>query len=391
MIRHLALTACILAGLASAPAFAAGNAAAGLQAMKETNLIVLHDMTAGHDVEGKVIIGNDLNGNSATFGLGNHANGQSAASSSRPTLTVGHNNNVQNVNLNEAGSSFSVGGSSKNVNLNGGGNHKILVGGNLDGNFNVGSGTNMSVGGNVNGSVNGSSGGVAQIGGFVNGNTNTNGASITTNMGIGFNNAASTITSQTSQLSEDVKALSTALKGLSAGNPALADFNAATHTLTLNSATAGSAGYAVFNIDGALLSSSTYTELVYNFSSTTLPVIVNVSGTNVNFHLNPTGTSSANNQQIIWNFYEASTVDFTRMMHGSVLAPYATLSNNTPIEGSVVAYDFKQGGEVHLGTYNGSSSFLAPVPEPKTWAMMIGGFMLAGLAMRRRTAVRLAD
>jgi len=66
------------------------------------------------------------------------------------------------------------------------------------------------------------------------------------------------------------------------------------------------------------------------------------------------------------------------------------LSNNTPIEGSVVAYDFKQGGEVHLGTYNGTDSFLTPVPEPKTWAMMIGGFLLAGLALRRRTASRFA-
>ncbi len=78
------------------------------------------------------------------------------------------------------------------------------------------------------------------------------------------------------KMGDDVKALSTTLAALTPGNSALADFNAASHTLTLNAAS-GSAGYAVFNIDGALLSSSTYTELVYNFASTSLPVIVNVS------------------------------------------------------------------------------------------------------------------
>jgi len=32
----------------------------------------------------------------------------------------------------------------------------------------------------------------------------------------------------------------------------------------------------------------------------------------------------------------------------------------------------------------------APIPEPASWAMMIGGFALAGAALRRRSAVRFA-
>lgn len=47
---------------------------------------------------------------------------------------------------------------------------------------------------------------------------------------------------------------------------------------------------------------------------------------------------------------------------------------------------------VGYGTYQGQTrAFLlnavAPVPEPATWAMMIGGFALAGVAMRRRATV----
>lgn len=47
-----------------------------------------------------------------------------------------------------------------------------------------------------------------------------------------------------------------------------------------------------------------------------------------------------------------------------------------------------QNGE---GSYSGVISAVAAVPEPATWAMMIGGFGMIGGAMRRRSAkVRLA-
>jgi hypothetical protein len=41
------------------------------------------------------------------------------------------------------------------------------------------------------------------------------------------------------------------------------------------------------------------------------------------------------------------------------------------------------------GKYSGTISFAA-VPEPGTWAMMIGGFGLAGFALRRRAVVATA-
>jgi hypothetical protein len=77
------------------------------------------------------------------------------------------------------------------------------------------------------------------------------------------------------------------------------------------------------------------------------------------------------------------------MVHGSVLAPLARITNITPIEGSVVARSFKQGGEVHLGTFGFDDlpgGGTGVVPEPASWAMLITGFGLVGAAARRRRA-----
>ncbi len=93
------------------------------------------------------------------------------------------------------------------------------------------------------------------------------------------------------------------------------------------------------------------------------------------------GGNNSGNRQVIWNFIEATTVTLQRMVNGSVLAPKATLSNNTPIEGSVVAATFNQGGEVHMGTYGADASFL---PEPGTWVQLITGFGMVGAFARRR-------
>ena len=41
--------------------------------------------------------------------------------------------------------------------------------------------------------------------------------------------------------------------------------------------------------------------------------------------------------------------------------------------------------EFELGNDHGFRTYVAAVPEPATWALMIGGFGLAGAALRRRT------
>ncbi len=68
-------------------------------------------------------------------------------------------------------------------------------------------------------------------------------------------------------------------------------------------------------------------------------VIINVSGSTVNWgHGNLTGgfNSSQWRGRVIWNFAQASTINFTaRSMMGAVLAPYAHVTTAGPINGSV--------------------------------------------------------
>lgn len=86
---------------------------------------------------------------------------------------------------------------------------------------------------------------------------------------------------------------------------------------------------------------------------------------------------------------------------GSTLLIPGTLPNNTLANGDQlssntngVLYVYGDAGETFtsLGLSSRSNSFeidnlrIAAVPEPATWALMIGGFALAGAALRRRKA-----
>ncbi|MBT2186741.1 PEP-CTERM sorting domain-containing protein [Sphingobium sp. H33] len=55
------------------------------------------------------------------------------------------------------------------------------------------------------------------------------------------------------------------------------------------------------------------------------------------------------------------------------LGEFLSITGNDKLALDVVGWDLKQASPPTPG-----------VPEPATWAMMIGGFALAGVAMRRR-------
>ena len=84
---------------------AAGDAAAGLKAMKELNLIVLGDLKAnGQEVEGKTFVGGNLSGGGTNWGIGNATQG--AAVSDWRNLTVnGDNSNSGQINNGSNGGS----------------------------------------------------------------------------------------------------------------------------------------------------------------------------------------------------------------------------------------------------------------------------------------------
>jgi choice-of-anchor A domain-containing protein len=386
-MKAVFLAALVITGAASPALAVTGSAEAGLLAMRKTNLIVLGNWTTGHDVEGKTFVGGNASGNSAALGIGNALQGQDA--SSRRTLTIVGNNNANNLNINNGSNGGSgrvattpgvaIGGNSGGINFNAAGS-AIDIGGNFTGgNVNLVTGQTVNVGGRANAGFGGTAGATVNAGGNIGGNAN--GASFNQNLGTGWNAGFVTgLQAEAAQLSADVLALSATL-----GNLGLASNPSSITSLggrAIFNAVDGGNGFALFNVNAAFFSS--FTEVRYNFGSTTLPVIINVTGTNITYNLNAIGGNSSGNRQVIWNFIEATTVTLLRMVNGSVLAPKAALSNNTPIEGSVVAASFVQGGEVHMGTYGADAAFL---PEPGSWVQMIAGFGLVGAFARRRRRV----
>ena len=128
-------------------------------------------------------------------------------------------------------------------------------------------------------------------------------------------------------------------------------------------------------------------------------IVINVSGeviNDANFNGNGVGNivTDAFRENIIWNFFEATDIDLIKQLNGSLLAPFADLSNATPIEGSVVVNNFDQGGEVHDALFAGTINYdvaddsqdsVVDVPAPSS--MIIFATALIGLGLWRRKTV----
>ncbi|MBL8554728.1 MAG: choice-of-anchor A family protein [Phenylobacterium sp.] len=382
----------VLAGAgmaAAAPAPAADNAAqinAGLQAMRDYNLIALKDLQSSQGVQGRTFVGGNLTGGSSNYMT---RSGQSGG----VALTV-------------AGS---VTGGAKNVS-NGG---AVVVGGNLDSGANMNGGGSVTAGGNVkkvnaNGATVTAGGDVAQTnartvyaGGKIDGTNATDlyaGGAISKNSnGVRHTGYPSQVGGLSAQLEQqaldyaaELEATSEYLSGLQATN--LVETPDKWNAVFNPGAGTGVAVYTIADLPALLQGRS---NLKFNTPSGYDAVIVNVAGTNISLP----GSINFNNGQglgasVIWNFYEATSINLnSKSWFGSILAPNAELKFGNSIEGSVVARSLIQNGEIRLGGFSGGLSIAQPVhdlragiPEPATWAMMILGFGAVGAMVRRRRA-----
>jgi choice-of-anchor A domain-containing protein len=142
---------------------------------------------------------------------------------------------------------------------------------------------------------------------------------------------------------------------------------AGTNGATLNAvigSVPGQTNVAVINITTAQLAS--YPDLKVNLNGATT-VIINVTGTSFSGHPNIHNNQSSFMSNVIWNFVDATTIDFgSTGWAGTVLATKAAVTTSNPIDGTVIAGSFNGASELHWTPTQADLSFLTPAPPPST-------------------------
>ncbi|WP_423822262.1 choice-of-anchor A family protein [Salinisphaera sp. SPP-AMP-43] len=145
----------------------------------------------------------------------------------------------------------------------------------------------------------------------------------------------------------------------------------------------------VFNISGDFFNGVNEIEVSGDATSR---LLINVDGNPGTIAANFLGDYSSLQTSLIWNFFDASAIDFQRQFRGSILAPEAAITNSNNLEGSVVAGSFYQRGEVHLPGFGNDFPSTEPpsadIPEPPVWLLFFAGVLGLGLFRSRRRASR---
>ncbi len=120
-------------------------------------------------------------------------------------------------------------------------------------------------------------------------------------------------------------------------------------------------------------------------------ILINVLGTSVTtsnsgFFLNGTqviGDSALGYQKILFNFYQATNINFGGTFQGTVLAPNADITgSNGQVDGGLIAKSFTGSSEFHDLLFTGTLP--AQTPEPGTWVMFMLGAGCVGLTRFKR-------
>jgi len=325
----LASAFCVLGAFAAPSAIASPLTAERI--LQQFNLVVLGDMTAGSDVEGRTYVGGDLKGNSATF----YTRPKSVTLSEYAALMVGGDVEGSWKNVNGSGDA-TIAGDVAQMNMNGG---KALIGGSIKG--------------------------------AVNGQKQT-GAKIEV----------------PDYFEETLQALSLNLAALDGKSTIAFSSTRPNQKATFNAAPDGD-GLAVFNIEDGAAFFASVGEIAFNLNGAET-ILINVDGLDIDVAANFLGGVGAQIASLaIWNFHDAVSLDFNREFFGSVLAPYAQVQNSNALNGSIVAQSLIQRGAVRLPGFAGSlPEFSADEPATATPEPAMGVLLLAGglalMAIRRR-------
>jgi choice-of-anchor A domain-containing protein len=170
--------------------------------------------------------------------------------------------------------------------------------------------------------------------------------------------------------------------------------NKQNNKLTVNNEL-GDNGIAVFSLDGftSIFNARNQSiELAGNNISDLSAIVINVAGNDLSIANNSNINGSFNNKEIsskvIWNFYEATSIDLgSQKFVGAILAPLATVTQTGGnIYGSVGAFSLITNAEINVPTnVDITSSELKKaiaVPEPTSLILLLIAF--AGLFYQRK-------
>ncbi|MBT5923895.1 MAG: hypothetical protein HOH29_09205 [Cellvibrionales bacterium] len=274
------------------------------------------------------------------------------------------------------------------TNTNGG---DITIGGNATGVINNVGGGNITVSGNINNILNNENGGDITVGGaLVYAYNNDGGGTVTVG---GYHNGGVSSPVSLPEVSlginvQDIRTrfeiLSTELSTLSsngiieAGNLLTPDSSGGT-TVTPPSGTETPSEILVFNVDGTFFNSDAPT-----FSNSEITTVVNVAG--ANFTITDFDFDDEF-ENVVFNFYEAVTLDIDSTFGASILAPFADTENTSEIKGSLVTNNYINSGIVSPPVFEGDLTPWEPEP-PVTVPVPASAWLffsaLLGMAIFRR-------
>lgn len=340
----------LLLSVTSLPAWAS-SALSSQQLLEQFNLMVFGNTTSYQEVAGRAYVGGSATG--GTYA----AWGQTLGSSSYAGLTVQ--------------------GSASGVSVQNGG---AVVGGAIS-NSTINNGSSAILGSSSNTSYNGS--GTTYVAGSVaGGNLNQTLISDLSQSSLLSAEVQAAQGTSTSDYQSQLVDLSQQLSTLSATGSTSVSGNKVTFT-----ATAGSDGVAVIDLTGSASSLLTsYGEFQFDVASDVSTLIFNVTGDSLSLYANfLAGSAQQLASNTLWNFIDTSSLTLSSQFGGTILAPYANLTNSNEIWGGVFVNNLTQYGAIRDAGFTGSVAGIASaVPEP-AYGWLLGLGML-GLWWRQRRA-----
>lgn len=234
----------------------------------------------------------------------------------------------------------------------------------------------LTVGGNISGGAHVNNGGNAVVAGNVDMlNMNGKGSAIVGGTGTVQGGPVVRGLAFVPTFEEGLKESSAALAMLAGVQPTVVNKNKA----VFDAAPTG--GTTVYSLSLDFFSLVNEVQLALNGADT---VIINVSGKSATLADNFLGNAVAAAPNVLWNFYEATSLVFDRQFVGSVIAPYADVTVRNSLEGTLVASSATINGRVGAQPFAGNLPDAAPtaVPAPAALPVFLAG--LAGLAAAYR-------